>query len=315
MMSDSDSRAFFLDCDPGIDDALALAYLLARSTPIVGVGSVAGNVDARRGAANARRLLRLFGRLDIPVSVGLEAPGDHHADDANSSFHGRNGLGGVSLPSGPDDVGESTTPDTLRRLARTYGDRLHIIATGPLTNLAHVLAKEPDFGRRVGGMTVMGGAFSVPGNVTPWAEANIASDPAAAAHVVQSDWSRLTFVPIDLTYTHLFNREDQAAVRDLDRPELETLCRIVDFYYDAYQERFRGQHIPLHDPLAAAIAVEDARVVAATRGEVTVRVEHGERRGQTTASLDADGRITIVSAVDRPCAQILVDTFTSSRQR
>ncbi|MCK8616601.1 nucleoside hydrolase [Gordonia sp. C13] len=311
MMYDGDSRVFFLDCDPGIDDALALAYLLARRTPLVGVGSVAGNVDAARGAENARRLLRLFDRGDIPVSVGIDAPDGAHVDDTAASFHGRNGLGGVSLPPGLDDVGSSSTPDTLRSLARTYGDRLHIIATGPLTNLAQVLADDPDFGNRVGSMTVMGGAFSVPGNVTPWAEANIASDPTAAALVVQSDWNRLTFVPIDLTYTHLFSRKDQTAVRDLDRPELETLCHIVDFYYNAYQDRFLGRYIPLHDPLAAAVAVGDVVVETATRGQVTVCVDRGERRGQTTLSHTTDGKITVVSTVDRQCARVLIDTLAA----
>ncbi|WP_287004799.1 MULTISPECIES: nucleoside hydrolase [Gordonia] len=312
MMSDSDSRVFFLDCDPGIDDALALAYLLARRTPIVGVGSVAGNVDAARGAENARRLLRLFDRVDIPVSVGLDAPDGAQADDDAASFHGRNGLGGVSLSPGPDDAWSSSTPDTLRSLARTYGDRLHIIATGPLTNLAQVLTDEPDFGNRVGGMTVMGGAFSVPGNVTRWAEANIASDPTAAANVVQSDWNRLMFVPIDLTYKHLFSREDQSILRDLDRPELETLCQIIDFYYDAYRDRFRGRYIPLHDPLAAAVAVGDVDVETVTQGQVTVCVDRGERRGQTTLSPATDGTINVVSTVDRQCARVVVDTLAAN---
>src|SRR5690606_5195208 len=130
----------FIDCDPGIDDALALAYLAADSSvEIVGVGTVYGNAAGETTTDNAVRLLRLFGRPDVPVSAGAARPLVQQPRLA-AHVHGANGLGGIEVPAAERiDVSESAA-EALVRLARSAPGQISVLALGPLTNLALALA-------------------------------------------------------------------------------------------------------------------------------------------------------------------------------
>jgi purine nucleosidase len=128
------------------------------------------------------------------------------------------------------------------------------VATGPLTNLALALRREPGLPGLVRDVTVMGGAVRVPGNITGRAEANIAGDPAAAAAVLGAAWP-VTLVPLDVTLQHCFTEADRAALIATGTPLTTALAAMLTGYLDYYEPVLGERRVPLHDPLAAGIAV------------------------------------------------------------
>ena len=150
-----------------------------------GIGTCNGNTSAAQAARNTLGLLELSHISGIPVAVG---EGNHQA--GAEVVHGDNGVGGVDLPRG-GDPDPRTASQLLRDLVRDNPGELHILATGPCTNLKAALTEMPEISDLVSSVTVMGGAVRCPGNVTPRAEANIAGDPTAAAAVFAAILRRL----------------------------------------------------------------------------------------------------------------------------
>jgi purine nucleosidase len=245
---------FYLDCDTGIDDALALALLLATpEADLAGIGTVSGNTAAGQAARNTLDLLALAGRDDIPVAVGAHHPLAGNFGGGAASVHGDNGIGGVELPTAAGEPIDRSAAESLVELARAYAGELHVVATGPLTNLALALRLEPRLPELVRDLTVMGGAVRVPGNITAHAEANIANDPAAAAVVLAAAWP-VTLVPLDVTLRHLFDETDQQALRAAGTPLATALAEMLTTYFDFYEGALGERRVPLHDPLASGIA-------------------------------------------------------------
>lgn len=273
-------RPILVDCDPGIDDALALAYLLAESAvEIVGVTTVSGNTDAARAAANTLSLFQLAGVHDIPVAVGA-----HHfrgRDYAGGAphVHGEDGVGGIGWAAGfsPD---ARAAVELIDHLATRHPD-LTVLALGPLTNLA-AYAETPGvaaFDRLV----VMGGAFGHSGNVTAWAEANIHNDPESAAVVFAQDWDT-TLVPLDVTMTQTLDATDLVRLEAIPGAVPHALAAMLPAYLDVYEGRvFPDRRCALHDPLAAMVVAGVLRGVSVASGQVDVRLSGGER-GRTVSS-------------------------------
>ncbi len=275
----------YIDCDPGVDDALALAYLLATpAVNIVGVGTVSGNTSAAQAARNALDLLGVAGRDDIPVAVGAHDHLDHPYDGGAPHVHGDNGFGGVELPRSPRDPVDVDAVDLLLELSHRYAGALRIVAIGPLTNLALALERDPSLPGRVAEITIMGGAGSAPGNITPVAEANVYNDPPAAAAVVGASWD-LTIVPLDVTLEHTLSEADRRVLVDSGNPLVSAVGSILDHYFDFYRPLYGERRCALHDPMAAAVAVGAATPVRAPRVSVVVDATHGPGRGQTIVDL------------------------------
>ena len=191
-------RPVIVDCDPGIDDALAL--MLAAASPelrLLGVTTVAGNVSLALTAPNARRILDLAGATSVPVHAGCARP-IARPDMRSDGVHGSNGLGGVVLPV----EGRLETMHAVDYLADALLQEppgtITVIAVGPLTNLAMLEVRHPGTLRRARDLLVMGGAAFRPGNVTPHAEFNFHCDPVAA-HVVLQAGAPLTLFGLDVT--------------------------------------------------------------------------------------------------------------------
>jgi purine nucleosidase len=279
---------YYLDCDTGIDDALAIAYLLAAAADsdidIVGIGSVSGNVSAAVGALNTLDLLSLAGREDIPVAEGLHHPQAGTFGGGAPHVHGGNGVGDVRLPGSAASVTGESAPDMLVRLARQYAGELRVVAIGPLTNIAAALRIAPDLPGLVKELTLMGGAAAVPGNITPVAEANIANDADAAADVFAADWF-ITMVPLDVTMSNVFVEEHRQALIDSGRPVAAALGHMLDHYFEFYVDVYGGRASALHDPLAVAVAL--GAVVPASAPVVRVQIDatDGPGRGQTICDL------------------------------
>ncbi|MBF4463302.1 MULTISPECIES: nucleoside hydrolase [unclassified Rathayibacter] len=309
----------FLDCDTGIDDALALAYLLrSPRARLLGISTVSGNTDARQAAVNSLGLLALAGRGDIPVAVGAHHFLEESYAGGSPHVHGDNGIGGVVLPTGAEPVDEDPA-DLLLRLAREEEGQLRLVAVGPLTNLALALRKHPELARLLHSVTVMGGAALVPGNVTAVAEANIWHDPAAAAEVVAADWD-LTLVPLDVTMRHLMTEAHRAALLTSPDPLAQAVGQALDFYFDFSAGLFGERTAAMHDPMAAAIAIDAVAVTSAPRVHVEVDATAGPGRGQILADLrslyrdvhPADARTRLVLSLATPFAPHLLSVLTPS---
>lgn len=303
-----------LDCDPGVDDALALGYLLAHpDVELALVTTVSGNVDAATGARNALDLLAGFGRSDIPVAVGATDFLAGRFAGSAAHVHGANGLGGVELPRAPGTPIPASGAAAIVELARSRPGELRILAIGPLTNLALALELEPRLPDLVADVVVMGGACLAPGNITPAAEANIFHDPEAALRVVDAPW-RVTLVPLDATMQQRFTADDAAALRASDRPVVRALGEMLDVYLGFYEPTLGVRAAALHDPLAAGVLTGEATPTRAMTVDVDVDTASGPARGATIADLrgiyhpqprGVDHGVRVVLEVAEPFAPVL----------
>lgn len=306
----------YLDCDTGIDDALALAFLLGAGHPPDLVGTVSGNVGAAVAADNTRRILSLFGYSDIPVAVGLDYPPLLGHPRGASQFHGANGIGGVTLaPVRTPPPPTAGAVDELITLAQRHRGALHIIATGPLTNIAEALRREPDLPDAIASITVMGGAAHVPGNVTPYAEANILGDPEAAAATFTSRWHQLLLVPIGITNKHLLSVADKRRLLYSPSAAVRSVGEMLNWYFDSYRQEHAGLWCPTHDPLAAALAVGAVELTDAPAVTITVDTGMGPQRGRTTvrpnAGSDIESSPRVALGTRQQSADVIIDAVCS----
>ena len=237
-----------LDCDPGHDDAIAI--LLALASPeleLVGLTTVAGNQTLEKTTANALRVLEFAGRGEIPVAAGADRPLSR-APEVAADVHGETGLDGPDLP-GP--LGSAVAQDAVEFAAgeiRARAGRLTLVATGPLTNVAHLLELEPD--ARPERIVLMGGAIGE-GNRTPAAEFNIWCDPEAAARVFASGIDT-TMVGLDVTHRAIMTSPFTEELRLAGRAGRLT-AELLDFYGRFHELRYPELGgSPLHDPVAVA---------------------------------------------------------------
>lgn len=240
-----------LDLDTGIDDAFALAYAIAHpDIELIGVTGTYGNVTIEQGMANARALLKLLGQPDIPVYAGVEIQG-FVVSEASARIHGTNGVGEVDIAAdNAESAGEAV--DFLIESAAKYGEDLVVVPTGAQTTIAKALEKDENLrGIR---MVTMGGALTVPGNVSPAAEANISQDPVSSNSVYQLA-EDMTMVGLDVTMQTQLTRAEADSWRGTAAGD--AFADMAGYYIDAYQEN--NPHMDgcaLHDPLAVAVAVD-----------------------------------------------------------
>lgn len=257
-------RKMILDLDTGVDDALAIAYALADpEVDLIGIVSSYGNNLLDVCAENSLKLLELLGHTDIPVFKGL--PHSCTTDyfdvmQVSKDIHGDNGIGDVELPTPSRALEEQSGVDFYIEAAHKYGKDLIIIPTGPMTNLAAALKKDPEIADLIGNVTFMGGALTVEGNVTPVAEANINQDPKAADEVMKSNLP-LTMVGLDVTLRTLLTKNETKQWRELGTASGKAFADITDFYIDAYYNLdIDKRGCALHDPLAVGVGVDPSFV-------------------------------------------------------
>jgi len=172
-----------IDVDTGIDDAIALLYVIASpDAELVGATCVGGNVEARQVAINTRAVLELAGRDDVEVALGAEQPLARPLRIAPDT-HGPEGIGYAQLPPPRRPLSRRSGPELIVEEIRRRPGEITLVTTGPLTNLALALQIEPDLPRLVREYVLMGGAYRVSGNTTPTTEWNIHVDPEAARAV------------------------------------------------------------------------------------------------------------------------------------
>ncbi len=271
------------DCDPGHDDAIAL--LLALSSPeieLLGVSTVAGNQTLELTTANAIRVLDHVGRQHVPVAAGATRPLVRDRP-RSARGHGETGLDGPALPPPAREPEREHAVDWMARVIADGDEPVTLVATGPLTNVALLLALHPGVERRLERVVLMGGAIGE-GNVTPAAEFNIWCDPEAAARVFESDLD-LTMVGLDVTYKALMLPEHARRLAGAGRAG-RLVADLYDFYSD-FHRRTRGwDGAPVHDAVAVAHVLDPT--LFETR-KCAVKIDTGElSRGRT--NVDRWGR-------------------------
>jgi len=298
----SDPVRILLDCDTGIDDALALLYLAplvkTGEVELVAVGTVHGNVAPETGALNTLRVLEGAGVRDVPVAVGAARP-MAQAVSLAADVHGTDGLGEVGLGGPEGRPAEISAPEQIVRLGRANPGELTLLAIGPLTNLAIALLLEPGLPRLFREVVIMGGAFSHHGNITSHAEANVWHDPEAAELVLAAGWP-ITLVPLDVTHATVLDGAwlDRLAAGESEEARLAT--RILTFYTKVYERSLGMRGVVIHDALAAMLALEP------TLGEYVERPVRVELRGERTRGTTLWDRRRHADEDDRPAVKVAV---------
>jgi len=272
-----------VDCDTGIDDAMALLYLLAHeAVDVVAVTTVFGNNTAHQCAINTLRVLELAGRTDIPVAVGSEQPLVGEVTYLATHVHGTDGLGDAGLPTTvtTQPVAKSAV-ELIDEMSRKYEGKLRMLAVGPLTNLAHALDQLQGLADRIADVVIMGGAADAPGNQSPAAEANIIHDPEAAQAVITASWET-TLVPLDVTMREVLTEAHRDALIATGKPIPAFVAAATEFYMRGYgMESYGRFSSPCHDALAAGILTGEVVPVTAPVILVEVDVTDGPSRGRT----------------------------------
>jgi len=266
-----------LDCDPGHDDAIAL--LLALASPeleLLGVTTVAGNQALHKTTANAIRVLDLIGRNDVAVAAGADRPLLRDVYVA-AHVHGESGLDGPDLPPPQRAPSSEHAVEFLARTIRERAGAVTLVPTGPLTNVALLLALHPD--ARPERIVLMGGAVAE-GNVTPAAEFNIWCDPEAAARVFASGID-ITMIGLDVTHKALFMPEHEAR---LGGKVGELVRSLLSFYGNFHKQQYGWDGSPIHDAVAVAHVSHPDLVETKNRG-VKIDTESELSRGRTLVDL------------------------------
>ena len=249
-------RSLIIDCDPGVDDAVAL--MLAFGAPgveLLAISTVGGNVPLQKTTRNARMLRQIAGREDVPVHAGAERP-LRRKPAAATTFHGEEGLGLVPpfTPSKPVADGHGVDAIINPVMSREPGT-VTLAVLGPLTNLALALRKEPTIAARLGQVAIMGGARSEGGNITASAEFNIWADPEAADEVLRSGCP-VTMFGLDVTHQVRAAEARIARIAAIGTPRADTAAAMLRFSQKVEREVVGSEAPPVHDLCPVAWAVK-----------------------------------------------------------
>jgi purine nucleosidase len=287
-------------CDPGQDDALAILLALAsdQELELLAITAVAGNVPLPLTERNARKIVELAGRHDIPVHAGCDRP--LQRDMVTAEYvHGRTGLDGAELPEPKTPRADAHAVDAIIRALRARPGTVTLCPLGPLTNIATAIRRAPDIASHIREIVLMGGAIGE-GNITPAAEFNIYADPHAAEIVFESGVS-ITMLGLDVTHQVLVTPERLRAIEQIDTRVGRAVSGLLRFY-NIYDQTGRNRPgAPLHDPCVIAYLVRPelfagraCHVAVETMGQHTLGRTVVDRSGRGSVPANA----TVIDQVD-----------------
>ncbi|AWZ47493.1 pyrimidine-specific ribonucleoside hydrolase RihA [Clostridiaceae bacterium 14S0207] len=265
-----------MDCDPGHDDAIALMLALGNEKiDVKAVTTSAGNQTPEKTLNNALRVLSFLGRDDIEVAQGALKPLMRDLIIA-PEVHGDSGLDGPYIPEPSFKASERTAVDVIADVLRNSEEKVTLIPTGPLTNIATFLLTYPELRDKIERISLMGGAADG-GNWTPAAEFNILVDPEAADVVFKSGVP-IVMCGLDVTHKAQVYDEDIEKFRGLSNATGKLVAELLDFFAIFHKdERFGFKGAPLHDPCAVAYVIDPSiietkkcHVEIETKGEFTL---------------------------------------------
>ena len=279
------SRKIILDCDPGHDDAIAM--ILAAGNPaidLLGITTVGGNQTLSKVTHNALSVARVARMTDVPVHSGCARPLVRKIEVAEG-IHGDSGLDGVELPEPISQVGSRHAVDYLiDTIMEHEPGTVTLVPTGPLTNIALAVRKEPRIAERVQEVVLMGGGYHT-GNWSATAEFNIIVDPEAAHIVFNEPWP-LTMVGLDLTHQALATPEVEERIKAIGSECSEFVLGLCDFFRRAYQEAQGFENPPVHDPCTVAYLI-DPSIVTTQKVPLDVELRGELTLGMTVADFRA----------------------------
>ena len=246
-----------IDCDPGIDDSLAIMLALkSREMEVMGITVVCGNSPVEMGFENAKKVLKQINRLDVPVFIGESKPMKREYVNALDT-HGEDGLGESFLPGVDGYEQEMGAVDFLASVLKK--EKVSVIALGPMTNLAALIKKDMDAFCSIGELISMGGTFKSHGNCSPVAEYNYWCDPDAAALVYETAYQKgkcIHMIGLDVTRKIVLTPTILEYICRLDREMGDFIKKITKFYFDFH---WQWEHIigcVINDPLAVAYFID-----------------------------------------------------------
>ena len=281
------TQALIIDCDPGVDDAVAL--MLAFGSPAVellAVTTVGGNVPLKKTTRNALMLRQIAGRDDVPVRPGADRPLRRKPAGAGE-FHGEEGLGymapfvtakGIADGHGVDAIIDNVMERPEKSVA--------LAVLGPLTNLALALRKTPMLAKRLGPVAIMGGARSEGGNITASAEFNIWADPEAADEVLRSGCD-VTLFGLDATHQVRATDARIAQLAAVGTPKADTAAAMMRFSQDVEKKIVGWDAPPVHDPCPIAWLIKPELFETAPC-RIQVEIQSELTRGHTAVEFRVD---------------------------
>lgn len=292
-------KKVMIDCDPGVDDALALIFAFhSPELDIRAVTGVSGNVPLDLVFENIKKVLSLIQSSSRPwIAKGSERPLRGNPVYAYS-VHGRSGLGDAKITEKEGEkmwhLFSGSAAELILKMAHDFPWEITLIATGPLTNLAIALERDPKGMRKLREIIVMGGAIRTEGNITPHAEFNVFVDPLAAKRVFESGLP-MTLVPLDVTSKVSLSPQ---VIEDAILPKNNLYSRflIEATGYDPTTRRFRRgvEVFHLHDPLAVGAAI-DPTLMRKEKLSIRIETREGEHYGETR---EISGPVTGPGGVD-----------------
>jgi len=289
-----------LDCDPGHDDAMAI--ILAAYNPairLLGISTVSGNGAIDKVTQNALRVCALA-KINVPIAQGsgVSLLG---ASEAATDIHGESALDGADLPPPAFELQKMTGVELMGKLVRESSQKVTLVATGPLTNIALFLKLYPELVANVAQIVFMGGSASR-GNRTPYAEFNIWMDPEATDVVLKSGLP-ITMCGLDVTHQALVTQEIFAELEAMGTELSKKIIGLMKFFAKTYDEVFEMPDPPLHDPVAIAVLI-DPTVVQSKFVNVECELKGEFTRGATVVDIfDREGRkknATVALNLDAP---------------
>ncbi|HLZ80800.1 MAG TPA: nucleoside hydrolase [Ktedonobacteraceae bacterium] len=251
-----------LDCDPGHDDAIAI--LLAAHHPeieLLAITTVAGNQSLEKTTRNALKVCSLANIRNVPVASGMDRPLVRPPKFA-PDIHGESGMDGPDIPEADiEPVAQHGVDLLIDLLLNSEGD-ITLVPTGPLTNIAAAIRREPAILHKIKAISLMGGAIGV-GNRMPAAEFNIWADPEAAS-IVFGCGRPITMCPLEVTHQALATEEVVGRLRSAERRVATFAADLLVFFGDTYRNVFGFPAPPVHDPCAVAVVIDDTILCAHT---------------------------------------------------
>jgi pyrimidine-specific ribonucleoside hydrolase len=289
-----------IDCDPGHDDMMAIMLASASDQiDLLGVTTVAGNQTGDKTFENALRILTLINE-EVPIARGADKPLLRDLVTA-PEFHGQSGLDGAELPMPGIKALEIDAVDFIINMLEESLEKIVLVPTGPLTNIAMVLLKNPGIKHKIERIVLMGGAMH-DSNVTPVAEFNIYVDPEAARIVFDSGVP-ITMVGLDVTNKALMSFEEIEGIEKANGVISSKVGPLLNFFANANKKIFGLNGAPIHDALAVA-SVIDPTVIGTKFLNVQVEVSSELTRGCTVVDIygatDRSPNVDVALEVDTP---------------
>jgi uridine nucleosidase len=275
-------KKIIIDTDPGVDDTIAITTALrSPEIEVIGLTSVFGNASGPVTAQNALRLVELEGNGHIPVARGSDIPLVAPLEKLGTWVHGEDGMGNTNPPAPQGKLVEESAAEFIVRMARQYPGEITLVPVGPLTNIALALRIDPLIATMIHDVVIMGGAVTVPGNMTAVAEANIYHDPHAADIVMAAGWP-LTIVGLDVTEKTVMTPEYHRSLFNAGNPAVQLIEKILPCYQH-YFNKFEGLNgsTYTHDPSAISFVINPD--LFKTRETPVFVATEGRCFGQTAA--------------------------------